>query len=312
MKRVVLVVGLIVVAAVLGLWRSNGGVRAGLSRMVNASDGDKPGPASDETRKSFELKPGARVEIQGINGLVDVQTSDTQTAEVFVRRTGDNSASLQHRDLIIEQTSDGLLVRTKQAHTGLWDHLFGKDPKEEVTIKAPRQIALSIRGVNGRVSTGDIEGSLELKGVNGKVELGLVSDFAQVGGVNGSISLGLRQLDERGARISGVNGGIELKLANGLNADLTTKGMNGSVRSDIPEVAVNRDDVSRRYSATIGNGGPAIEISGVNGNVRLTRAAGSPASSASANQKPGEVQKPAESTKLDKVESGVKAAKSVE
>jgi hypothetical protein len=40
-------------------------------------------------------------------------------------------------------------VRSKQKHVGLWDHLFGKDPKEEVTIKAPRQIALSIRGVNG-------------------------------------------------------------------------------------------------------------------------------------------------------------------
>lgn len=319
MKRVLLVVVLLVAAAVLGLWRSHGGVRAGLNRVVNVADGDNsPGVSGDETRKTFELKPGARVEVQGINGFVEIETSDTKTAEVFVRRTGDNPASLRRREMIIEQTSDGILVRSKQAHVGLWDHLFGKDPKEEVMIKAPRQISLSIRGVNGRVSSGDIDGSLEMKGVNGRVELGLVSDSAQVGGVNGSISLGLRHLDERGARISGVNGGIELKLASGLNADLVAKGMTGNVRSEISDVTVDRDDHWTRYSARIGEGGAAIELSGINGNVRLTRATGGTQSSASANEKPADNQKPAasqklpDSQKLEKAEAGVKAAKSTQ
>ena len=91
MKKVLLVVVLIVAAAVLGLWRSNGGVRAGLNRVVNAgSANNSPGVTNDETRKTFELKPGARVEVQGINGFVEVQTSDTKTAEVYVRRTGDD------------------------------------------------------------------------------------------------------------------------------------------------------------------------------------------------------------------------------
>src|SRR6185436_10260669 len=108
MKRVLLVVILLVAAAVLGLWRSHGGVRAGLNRVVNAGSADNsPGVTGDETRKSFDLKPGARVEVQGINGFVEIQTSDTKTAEVFVKRTGDNPSSLQRRELIIEETSEG-------------------------------------------------------------------------------------------------------------------------------------------------------------------------------------------------------------
>src|SRR5262245_37700137 len=167
MKKVLLVVVLIVAAAVLGLWRSHGGVRAGLNRVVNAAgDNNSSGASTDETRKTFDLKPGARVEVQGINGFVEIQTSDTKTAEVYVRRTGDNANSLQRRALIVEETSEGFIVRSKQKYNGVWDHLFGKDPKEEVTIKAPRQIALSIRGVNGKVSSGDIDGSLEMKGIN--------------------------------------------------------------------------------------------------------------------------------------------------
>ena len=285
MKRVLIVVVLITCAAVLGLWRSHGGVRAGLNRVVNAAgDNNSQGVTGDETRKTFDLKPGEHVQIQGINGRVEIQTSDTKTAEVFVKRTGDNPASLRRREMIIEQTSDGLLVRSRQNHVGLWDHLFGSDPKEEVTIKAPRQIALSLRGINGRIFSGDIDGPLEVKGVNGRAELGQASDSVEIDGINGSIAVGLNKLSERGVRIHGVNGGIELKLSSGLNADLTAKGMNGSVRSEIAEVTVEKDDHWSHYSARIGSGGPAIEISGINGNVRLTRADNASASSATGDK----------------------------
>ena len=287
MRRIIIVVILLVAAAALGLWRSHGGVREGLNRIVQASANDAPGTSNDEIRKSFELRPGARVEVQGINGSVTIETSDTRTADVLVRRSGDNAKSLERREMIVEQTSDGILVRSRQKHTGLWDHLFGKDPREEVTIKAPRQIALSLRGVNGKVNTGDIDGSLEVRGVNGRLDLGQASDSVNIAGVNGQTSVGLRQLGEEGARINGVNGGIELRLGADLNADLDAKGMNGSVRSEISDITVDKQDRWSRYSARIGKGGPAISISGVNGNVRLTRAGGS-SPSAAANDKPKE------------------------
>jgi hypothetical protein len=82
----------------------------------------------------------------------------------------------------------------------------------------------------------------------------------------------LNSLTDTGARVSGVNGNIELKLAHGFNAQLTAKGMNGNVRSEIPGVTIEKDDHGSRYSARIGNGGPPLTFSGVNGNVRLTPA----------------------------------------
>jgi hypothetical protein len=286
MRRVLIVAVLVVAAAGLGLWRTHGGVRQGLSRAVGMPADNSEGVTGDETRKSFELKPGDRVQVQGINGTVEIQTSDTKTAEVFVKRTADSPSSLRRRELIIEQTSDGLLVRSQQNHLGLWEHLFGRDPKEEVTIKAPRQIALSLKGVNGRVTTGDINGPLEAKGINGRVQLGQTSGSAEIGGINGNVSVGFRQLGERGARVSGINGNIELRLTNDLNADLTAKGMNGRLSSEIPAVTVDKDDHGSRYLAHIGTGGAPITISGINGNVRLTTAEGT-TSSASSDKKPG-------------------------
>ena len=271
MKRVAVVVILVLAAAVLGFWRSSGGVRQGFSRVVGAASEQPTGDVREEIRKNFELQPGARVEIAGINGKVDVQTSDTKTAEVYVLRTAGNRDALSRREVTVEQTSTGLLVRGRQVSHGFWEHLFGTKANEDVTIKAPRAIVLAIRGVNGRVTTGDVEGAIAAKGINGEVELGAANDSAEITGINGNVSVGLNQLGNTGARVSGVNGNIELRLGTGLNADLTAKGMNGNVRSEISDVTVDKDEYGSHYSAKIGSGGSPITISGINGNVRLTR-----------------------------------------
>lgn len=274
MKRVLIVVILVVAAAILGLWRSSGGVRQSLSRVVGASEEQQQqqGDAREEIRKSFDLQPGARVDVMGINGKVDIQTSDTKTAEVYVLRTAGSREGLNRREVTIEQTSTGLLVKGRQVRHGFWEHLFGTKAQEQVTIKAPRQIALVLRGINGGVKSGDIDGAVEVKGVNGRIDLGQTNDSATVSGVNGNLSVGLNRLGDAGARVSGVNGNIELRLASGLNAQLSAKGMNGNIRSEIPDVTIEKDDHGSRYSARIGAGGAPITISGVNGNVRLTRA----------------------------------------
>jgi len=148
-----------------------------------------------------------------------------------------------------------------------------------------------VTGVNGRVSSGDIEGALELRGVNGKVELGQATTSIQISGVNGNIAVGMKQLGDGGARLSGVNGNIELRLSKDLNADLTARGMNGNLRSDIPEVNVEKEEHGSRYAARIGNGGAPITISGINGNVRLMRAESSATGPASSDQKSASTQK---------------------
>lgn len=270
MRRVLVVVVLVVAAALLGLWRTSGGIRQGLSRVVGASESQQ-GDAREEIRKSFELQPGARIDVAGINGKVEIQTSDTTTAEVYMLRTANGAEGLKRREVTIEQTSTGLIIKGRQVGHGFWEHLFGAKAHEDVTIKAPRKIALGLKGINGGVTGGDIEGALEVKGVNGRVDLGQASQTATISGVNGNISVGLSSLGNTGARVSGVNGNLELKLGNSVNAQLTAKGMNGNVRSDIPDVTIEKDDYGSRYSARIGSGGPPLTLSGINGNVRLTR-----------------------------------------
>ena len=272
MKRVLLVIALVIVAAIAGIVRSHthinrNGLRFGVSQ--NPSGGE----ARDEIRKTFDLAPGARVTVSGINGAVNVETADIKTAEVYILRTGDGAASLNRRKIVIENTASSLTIRGEKGDVGFFDRLFGKNPKEQVTLKLPRQISLLAKGVNGSVTVGDVDGTVEVSGINGRVEVGQATGSAEFRGINGNISVALKQFDKGGVSIRGINGNIELRLAEGLNADLDAHGMNGSVHSEIADVVVDKSEHASRYSAHIGTGGSLITVSGVNGNVRLTRAA---------------------------------------
>src|SRR6266545_351607 len=94
MKRIILVVLLVGIAGIAGVVRSH-------SR----------GNAREEIRKSYELSPGARVEVSGINGWVKIETSDSKTADVYIERTGASQEVLNRRKITIDNAPSGLIIR---------------------------------------------------------------------------------------------------------------------------------------------------------------------------------------------------------
>lgn len=271
MKRIILVVLLVGIAAIAGLVRSHS--KAGsISEWRQAINRDKQsaGEVRDEIRKSYELSPGARVEVSGINGPVKIETADTKTADVYIERTGTSQEVLNRRKITIDSTPAKLTIHGENGDGSFFSRIFGSKPSERVTLRLPRQISLVAQGVNGSVISGEIEGSVEIHGINGKVEIAQASGSAQFNGINGNISVALKQLDKEGVELHGINGNIELQLSEGVNADLSAHGMNGNVISDLPNVVVDKTRHGS-YNAQIGSGGNSISASGINGNIRLTR-----------------------------------------
>jgi len=274
MKKIILVAVLIAIAGIAGLVRSHTIAGRSIRKwpLVVNSQNPSAGEAREEIRKTYELSPGARVEVSGINGAVKIETSDSKTADVYIERTGESQEILNRRKITIDNTASGLTIRGEKSDTGLLSRIFGSSPSERVTLRLPRQVSLVTKGINGSVLVGEIAGPVEVHGVNGKVEIDQASGSANFNGINGNISVGLTKLDKEGVDISGINGNIELRLGEGVNADLETHGMNGNVTSDLPNVVV---DKSKRgsYSAQIGTGGNSISANGINGNIRLKRLA---------------------------------------
>jgi len=256
----------------------------------------------EEIRRSFQLSPGARVEVASISGPVEIETSNTDTAEVHIVRSARRRADLEYRRITIEQTPASLVVRGEDSREGQ-----RVDIRQRVMLRLPRRIELSASSISGAVSIGDvagvvrvssisggtrvgnvtgdfragsISGSMTVGEVGGAVRLGNISGGVRVGqavgsfeasNVSGSITATITRLDERGIHINNVSGGIDLRFTDELNADVTTNHVSGHVSLDVPNAFVESKAESSSLRARIGTGGAAISISNVSGGVRLTR-----------------------------------------
>jgi DUF4097 and DUF4098 domain-containing protein YvlB len=87
--------------------------------------------------------------------------------------------------------------------------------------------------------------------------------------VNGSIDavVGSADLGD-GVSFSTVNGSISLDLNDAVDADVDASWLNGSFETDLPFALQGR--LSRRSArGVLGDGGPRLELSTVNGSIRI-------------------------------------------
>jgi hypothetical protein len=228
----------------------------------------------DEFRQTYTLAPGAAVRVSGINGSIDVETGAGSGAEVHVVRTARNKADLDYNKIIIEQPGGGLVVRGERDDEKKegWREANrnNRQVRQRITLRIPRNVDFTASGINGRATVGELEGPVRLSGINGRVDVAQASGYTDISGINGSVTMLIAQLSERGIRVSGVNGRVELKFADTLNADLSVSGINGAVQTDgLPNVTVQGRISRQNFNARIGAGGAPINVSGVNGSVKL-------------------------------------------
>ena len=240
-------------------------------RDHDSSQSGRDLPERDEVRQTYELTPGARVEVSGINGSVDIETANGGTAEVHIVRSAHDRADLEFHKIVIEHSPDKLVVRGEKDRDR---RSMGRSRqvRQRVMMRIPRQVDLLSSGINGRVTVGAIDGPVQLSGINGRVDVAQARGFSHISGINGRVSVTITELGEKGIHVSGVNGGVELQFAEELNADLDVSAVNGSVSTEVPNVSIQGKLDRSNFRARIGNGGSPISVSGVNGRVRLSRA----------------------------------------
>jgi len=218
----------------------------------------------DEFNQSYQLSPGASIEVSGINGPVEIDTNASATAEVHIIRSANTQEDLSHHRIIVDASPSRLVVRGDDDRSRV-------RVRQHVMLTVPRAASLKVSGVNGRVKAGEFDGPATITGINGRVEVGQATGYSSVTGVNGAITITLARLGERGLHMSGINGAIELKFADDLNADLDVNSINGQVYTEVPNVTMQGKWGPSSFHARIGSGGAPISISGVNGRIRLSK-----------------------------------------
>lgn len=211
---------------------------------------------TDEIRQIFKLTAGTRVEISSIRGPVEIETSNSDTAEILITRTAESRAALQQDKITIDNKSGHLIIRGEVDRT---PNSNTPNVNHHAKLKLPRNIDLSTNSIAGWVQLGDLGGQLDVNSVSGAVKAGSVDGSVQMNSVSGSVTL---DKIAQQAGFKSISGDLKIGQVGG---PLDILGVSGAVTLD--QVAQTADIRSVSGSLTIAQANDSLNISSVSGAV---------------------------------------------
>jgi len=228
------------------------------------------------------LATGQTIEIKGINGDVRATASSSGEVEVTATRTARRGNPADVRIEVVPH-SGGVTIcavyptvpgrqpnRCEPGGEGR-SNTRDNDTVVHFDVRVPYGVGFVGRTVNGEINGESLQGDVAAYTVNGSVRL-TTTGLAVASTVNGSVNVTMGRADwPNGASFKTVNGGITLTLPSIFDAELRADVLNGSITSDFP-VAVTGQVSPRRLRGRIGNGGHELDLSTVNGSIKLLKA----------------------------------------
>jgi hypothetical protein len=144
------------------------------------------------------------------------------------------------------------------------------DVRVEFTVQVPAGVGFVGRTVNGDIRAWGLKADAEAYTVNGSVQLS-TRGTARATTVNGSIEAEMGTASSEALEFETVNGGITLTVPAGSGAEVRASTVNGDISTDFP-LTVRGKFSHRSITGTIGRGGPPLNMTTVNGDIRLRSA----------------------------------------
>jgi hypothetical protein len=228
---------------------------------------DKPLRESEESRQTFQIEAGSKVELLRTLGEIEIEPASGKVVEVTISRSAKNKSDLGYYKIKVEQTSSNLSLRGEGQYGSDESRI---DLRQRIALKLPSRVDLSINTHSGSVQVGAVDGNIYLNAISGSVRLVKNEGYSDVSGVSGPVFIRVSRLSPRGMNIRGVSGVVQLRLAVNLDADLSITGITGQASAETPNIQLDKVGASS-YRAKIGSGGVPISISGISGVVTIAR-----------------------------------------
>ncbi len=222
---------------------------------------------------------GDEIEIKGVNGSVFAEFAPGNEVEVTAEKRG-RRYDPDDVEIEVVEGPDGVTIcavypsrrgRPNECEPGSRGRMNvrNNDTRVTFTVRVPAGVRFVGRTVNGDVEAIDLQSEVEAYTVNGDIEVS-TTEHATATTVNGSIGASIGAGWNGDVEFDTVNGSIVLDLPADIDADLEVSTVNGSIDTDFPVAVTGR--LSRRsMRGRIGDGGPLLSVSTVNGSVRLRR-----------------------------------------
>jgi hypothetical protein len=228
------------------------------------------------------LAAGKRLEVKGVNG--DVRAVLASGAEAVVNaRKHSRRSDPDEVEIRVVESEDGITIcavyptprRAREENNcepgDRWhSNTENNDVVVDFEVQVPAGVEFNGKTVNGEMSAEGLKGDAHVSTVNGSVRV-TTTGLAEASTVNGSVYAEMGRanwIDD--LEFSTVNGGITLILPGKLDTEVRASTVNGEIETDWPLMVSGRFS-NRRIRGTIGAGGRALNLSTVNGEIRLKK-----------------------------------------
>lgn len=239
------------------------------------------GPAvTERSTQSYSVGSYDRVDVRNRNGDVLVESGDGEEVEVELVKRGRSQEALD-RVSVTDEVADGTLTVRAEYQNDL------SSVAVDLTVALPEGVALaSARTGNGdatarevpgdaTVSTGngdataeDVDGHVTVESANGDAVARGTTGLLGAETANGDVEVEVFALREDVTCSTG-NGDCEVGVGSDLDAAVLLRVGNGDVEVEEGVELEESERSRRRVEGRLGDGGPRLEASSGNGDVRL-------------------------------------------
>ena len=236
-----------------------------------ARHGPLDAQASDEWTRSYDLAAGGEVQVIGAGGSVDIQGGPGARVEVRAERVVRASTEASAREIVPrvrireDVTPDKIMIQTD----GLGGIVIGVELAVHYHIILPSKSRVTVRLANGPVTVSNVEGQVVASSANGEIIGRHLSGGVDARSVNRSVTLDLASFGENPVDVRATNGHVDLGVPPDVNANLLANCVNGVIDVHDLKFEALGDQTKRRVRGRINAGGTPIEITTVNGDIRV-------------------------------------------
>ena len=247
------------------------------NRVATLDEPQNSQELTEEFHQTYPLNATGRVSIENINGGVRISVWDQNEVKVDAVKRAYTKERLDEAKIDVSSTPDSVRIRTKYPNR---NQSFNDGEQRrhnpadvEYTLTIPRKARIdSADLVNGSLEIEGAEGDVKAACVNGEVKARGLTGDVKLSTVNGGVDATITRLDEsKSISLNSVNGSIVLTIPAGSNAQVKANTIHGSITNDFGLQVNDGEYVGHDLSGQIGNGGPRIRLSNVNGPISIKR-----------------------------------------
>src|SRR2546421_241682 len=227
------------------------------------------------------VSPSQHVWIRNTNGPIEVMPGNSDNLEVHAEKSRRHT-SPQSVQIIPVPSERGITIcavweaRESRCNDG-GDYRMNGVRKNDVAVRfvvhLPRGVPVDASTVNGGLAMTGVSAPVEASTVNGRIGVRTISGPIQASTVNGSIEAIMHSLTGGDVKLTTVNGSVTAGLPRRIDMNIDAETVNGRVETEFP-VKISGKISTRHLRGTIGNGGPTLRVTTVNGSITIQESTG--------------------------------------